>query len=49
MQKQFLKDWEKNMDINFYDVLYQIEEKCNQIIIYRALHSKRDYMNFEWN
>ena len=117
MQKQFLKDWEKNMDINSYEiiltdiakeelegiyeyiytdlkaskaandlmnkiedkvllleknpficpeicikpqnelyrkliidnyvVLYQVEEKCNQIIIYRALYNKRDYMNFE--
>ena len=117
MQKQFLKDWEKNMDINSYEivltdiakeelegiyeyiytdlkaskaandlmnkiesnvlfleknpfmcpevrvkpqnelyrklvienyvVLYQVEEENKQIVIYRALHSRRDYMNFE--
>ena len=29
-----------------YVVLYEIEEKHKQVIIYRVVYGKRDYLNF---
>lgn len=37
----------RKLVVDNYVILYQVEEKYKQVIIYRALYGKRDYINFE--
>lgn len=37
----------RRLIVDKYIVLYQIEEKYKQVVIYKVIYSKRDYINIE--
>lgn len=37
----------RRLIIDNYIVLYQVEEEYKQVVIYRVLYGKRDYIDFE--
>lgn len=37
----------RKLIVDNYIILYQIEEDYKQVVIYRALYGKRDYLNIE--
>ena len=37
----------RKLVVDNYIILYQVEEKYKQVIIYRALYGKRDYIKIE--